>query len=957
MSIRIRLLPDTVLVRMPLGDQRSFLEAFGPDAATFVWRNVTRDNYLTAALSVASPDLVAAIERADGAGTRSEKLLLKATEYLVRASTKATPFGLFSAVGRARFTQDPCDMQATRPHFRTVGRLRPAPLYGAITDFIQRQPFDGAILFANPQVIERGDRLLIFEPNPISQPDHDVQSNALMRSIRNTAAVRFVRDRTDGGIVAAVLVDELVERFGIGPASARNFVSDVKGVGLIVPGPVPSPYDTAASYRDTVPSDWNIRDELASFDRNVQRIARIADDHVAGRMPHAALRGALESTGHVVDLEAILEGTVSLPDRLIDDVALLGRLAWYTARTVRQEKLRRTFSTYFEGSERAVPLLEFAEADSPFGIPEWEYESPAQEKELTREISSIAAAALAERRIEHAVSEEAVRRRFGLGDQPSLDTSSFEVAFRLIRPSNGVAGDYRIVSVEYPSGLAEKSIGRSNDVIPRMTPVGDGDGPIVAELVYLPPNRRLSTFLPRRPTAPYQIVIGAGISANQRPCIEVGDLAVRMLDGNLALWCVSRQRRVVIIEPSMFNSILMAPHIARVALAVAHDGSRAVNGFYWPGLAELPFVPRLRVGNVIVKPASWRFTAADIKRFAGDAWAHRRDVWMMPRYVHVTSQNDEPFFLDLDSALANAMLADFARRVPDGQWVTIREVVPGHSELGELHRPFDEYLASFEVHSAIKARTGWPKVFPRSDFSAHPRMPLAYAELYCRRSAQDGLLLESIRPFVDQLSASGTAAGWFFVRYAAPNDHLRLRILPKPGQEKAAREALETLADSLLASRQITSFAIRPYVPEWERYGGEDVMPDIESLFHADSEFALRALAQGPLTADLAARSFMEICAGISNATLRRCTTLEPSRRRSVRLTAACEELHAERNVLRGKAPILSRIADRWTPDRPPFEAVFRACFHMHCNRFGLTEPEETIALNLLNRLVRRPND
>jgi thiopeptide-type bacteriocin biosynthesis protein len=112
----------------------------------------------------------------------------------------------------------------------------------------------------------------------------------------------------------------------------------------------------------------------------------------------------------------------------------------------------------------------------------------------------------------------------------------------------------------------------------------------------------------------------------------------------------------------------------------------------------------------------------------------------------------------------------------------------------------------------------------------------------------DRLLVAAVAPRVDRLLASGRIERFFFVRYADPESHLRLRLQPAPGttrEELAAevREMVEAFADSHGTEAPPRLWWV-DYVPENQRYGGQAGVRVAERHFALSSRLALEILSQ-----------------------------------------------------------------------------------------------------------------
>ena len=115
----------------------------------------------------------------------------------------------------------------------------------------------------------------------------------------------------------------------------------------------------------------------------------------------------------------------------------------------------------------------------------------------------------------------------------------------------------------------------------------------------------------------------------------------------------------------------------------------------------------------------------------------------------------------------------------------------------------------------------------------------------------------------EQALAADTADDWFFIRYADPDPHLRLRFHGQP--DRLAGKLLPEVfawAGALLSRGLCSRLCLDTYDREVERYGGPAAMSLAESVFGADSRFtveALRLSRTGVLGVDLATVAVLSI--------------------------------------------------------------------------------------------------
>ena len=96
-----------------------------------------------------------------------------------------------------------------------------------------------------------------------------------------------------------------------------------------------------------------------------------------------------------------------------------------------------------------------------------------------------------------------------------------------------------------------------------------------------------------------------------------------------------------------------------------------------------------------------------------------------------------------------------------------------------------------------------------------------YAKLYAGTAAADRILLNVVAPLVEDVMQSEAADSWFFIRYADPNEHLRLRFHGAPAALRAdVQPRVEAALTPLLEQGRAWRLCFDTYERELERYGG-----------------------------------------------------------------------------------------------------------------------------------------
>jgi thiopeptide-type bacteriocin biosynthesis protein len=106
------------------------------------------------------------------------------------------------------------------------------------------------------------------------------------------------------------------------------------------------------------------------------------------------------------------------------------------------------------------------------------------------------------------------------------------------------------------------------------------------------------------------------------------------------------------------------------------------------------------------------------------------------------------------------------------------------------------------------------------------------------------MLGEIFAPLIREAVASGAADRWFFIRYADPDWHVRLRFHGRPERLHAeVLPALQAAASPLLNDGRLRRLQFDTYEREVERYGGPEGIEIAERFFHADSDAVLEIMA------------------------------------------------------------------------------------------------------------------
>lgn len=333
------------------------------------------------------------------------------------------------------------------------------------------------------------------------------------------------------------------------------------------------------------------------------------------------------------------------------------------------------------------------------------------------------------------------------------------------------------------------------------------------------------------------------------PPRSLTDLAVAADGQRLWLVSVTTGRAV---EPLLLSAVLLPglqQPLVRFLTEIWTAWTAQCARFDWGHARSLPFLPRIRRGRSILHPARWLISQADLPGRTA-SWTHWHTQWKaLAHQRHLPSEvflgdGDQRLRISLDEAAHLAVL---------------------RSELGRHGR-----AALTEADDAAGWAGGRPAeilltLTRAGKGGGAPARPARPASTICSRPGSSRWLEARLYGRCDDIlsSLSGPAgigtlpAGWWFIRYPHPQPHVRLRIpLRDPADFAGTARDLARWTEQLDSDGLLTDCALHTYRPE-TRHGTGPVLAAAEAVFAADSRAALRALTLPPAGRQAAAAAMM----------------------------------------------------------------------------------------------------
>jgi thiopeptide-type bacteriocin biosynthesis protein len=840
------------------------------------------------ALHLASPDLLARSQTTkhdkehDPKRDRIERAV---GAYVVRMASRPTPFGLFAGCGTGTITENtslsvPALDAVLRRSWLDTGVLT------ALAVRNERDPDARAALRYQPNdsIYAIGGRLRYIETRMTARTrTHHLVAVDLDEALR--ATLGRARDGARPDDLAEALPGD-----DITLDEAHEYISALIETGLLV-----------SDLHPAVTGDGPVGEMISVLRRSA------ATDKTATRLEHAqSVLERLDADGLGSDLASYTDLEVTLREEVRDLDAgrlvqvdmikpalgltlgrpvvaeLAGAVRLLHRITPSEETSLDRFRVAFEQryGTREVALTEALDEELGVGFERSEHpaadESPllaglnlrplAQSERRWRSrdaaLLKLLSQALEEQRQEIVLREADLNALAEPAPRPLPD--ALAVMATLAGTTEGIArGEFRVLihGVNGPSGAA--LLGRFCAGNPQLAAAvrrhlhaEEAHRPdvVYAEVVHLPEGRTGNIL--RRPVLRTTEIAFLGRSgAPTSRQLSVDDLLLSVQAGQLVLRSRRLGRQVLPRLSTAHYTALSSVGIYRFLSALQYQGVAGGLRFDWGPLNDAPFLPRVTCGRLVLARARWRLaaeeltglrTVADVRRLR-----HRR---RLPRFVAVADGDNELLVdFDRDVSVKIGLRALAGRKVAE-----LIEVYPLPDELcanGPEGLFTHELIVPFTTPITVPPSSrSSPRVVPRSAAGlaaaadSRRRFPpgsqWCYLKVYAGTAGIDDLLREVIAPAVARIRVLGAAKGWFFVRYADPDSHLRLRLAGDPERLRTEVQPLliETLG-SFLADGRAWRIQLDTYEREVERYGGPEGMQLAEEAFCVDSDAVLGILA------------------------------------------------------------------------------------------------------------------
>jgi len=365
---------------------------------------------------------------------------------------------------------------------------------------------------------------------------------------------------------------------------------------------------------------------------------------------------------------------------------------------------------------------------------------------------------------------------------------------------------------------------------------------VFAEIIYCP-DSRAGNIMARPSLYQYEIPYMGKSSVDPRFQIPVQDLMVSVRGNRIILRSKSLNKRVIPRLSNAHNYKTGLP-IYRFLCDLQHQDAHLNVKFDWGILGGQDFLPQVKYQNIILNRAGWVLQASEFRGNTLTEVAQKLNQKRIPDHFVIVSGDNELF---VDSKIPFSLQLLILAFQKD-QEVIVKEYLAGPENCFLEHdgqKYASEIVIPFWNDQAV----------PIPGFSVHINTTIQrqfsigsewlYLKIYAGEKTCDALLINELYPVIQQLLDAKIIEKFFFIRYADPDPHLRLRFYNS--QQKDFYTEVMTAIENVLKhnSTQDKVYKVQAdtYNRELEKYGHGEIEL-CETLFHDDSISILQFLSQ-----------------------------------------------------------------------------------------------------------------
>jgi len=874
---------DTFMIRTPVFSTDNYFDFFENNMDCNEIKDkvleICNDSIFREAILVSSKSLYnTMIDFCDGKEIKKFDYFLKSIyKYLIRMSTRPTPFGLFSGIEFGEYTDEETSIFYENNKFKKFARPDLEWIINIVKDLEDK--YYGSLTFKiNDSIFIKGERALL-----IHSTDKEDNNRIGEISIRATkpfmTTYNLASDEIEYNKLKHILIDEYsivdenkIDRF-LKQLIEREFLIS----NLRPPLTVLDQFDYVIDEIKKTKIDMSTVNELIEIknELNIYNETSVG----AGEKIYLDL---YKKMSNVADVKNILQVDMKLNLRdkkinkkIISDINdLMNTLLELSMSIENPEPFLSKYKQEFiekYGQDREISVLEMLDNDIGIGPP-MNYERPRNNRALDISINESLDNNVRDYFIEkylHAIKinsrsiiitdneiSNLELRKIDCENIPDSLEVNILVKNKSEKDDNEDLQYY--IGPNLGSTNAGKSFGRFSHIMSkskeffqllneRNIELSDNDEYVTCEVSYLPSEVRNANVTRNIHDSEYELSLFTNGSKDNLYRIKLDDIFIGIENNKFYAKSKVLNKKLIITMNNMLNP-QTAPNAIRFLNDLSFDGKRLWYKFAWNDVYKnFSYIPAIKYKNFTIMPEIWKMNKINMKISKKTEFNEFKkefsdycSEYNLPQYVYITFA-DNRILLNLHNEQCIKILYHECKN-------SINEIVLNSYECDGVNIAKGEekdYACELVIpltkikQEDIKHKISSRKLSNINSLSKErvkdPFDEWIYLKLYGTSSNVDDLIAYYISEYCNELVEEEDINKYFFMRYVDPEQHIRLRL--NSSEEKLLRiyPKLREWLYMLKEKGLMTYFSIDSYDREIERYGGIELIDIAERVFHFDS--------------------------------------------------------------------------------------------------------------------------
>lgn len=366
------------------------------------------------------------------------------------------------------------------------------------------------------------------------------------------------------------------------------------------------------------------------------------------------------------------------------------------------------------------------------------------------------------------------------------------------------------------------------------------------ELSFIPPTVRTGNVI--RNITNYDKNISCYTNSyDEENEIKINNILVGYDNEKFYLRDSSSGKKIKVSMTNMLN-ISTLPNVFRLLIDISYDSKFILSAFPWEKYYEnFTYIPEIRYENIVVSSEKWKISnyslnlknKTDYDEFIKRFMELKEKLFISDKVYYTISDNR--LLLDLKKEKYLKLLFDYYKKglyvelekADNAEYITYNE---NDQHNTEVVIPFiksgNKDCIDLNYKEINKNNT-------KNQMTFLPFDTWLYFKLYGPLDRQNELI-EYLNNFI---KSSTNIEEFYFMRYLDPKPHIRIRFKGNKDILYKISNEVNSLGEDLKERRIISNLVIDTYIPEVERYGGENLISYAENIFFEDSKVVMEAIA------------------------------------------------------------------------------------------------------------------